>query len=209
MKVISFDVDATLVDPSFADFVWLEGVPQLYSEKHDVDFKTAKKRVVEAYEEVGEDDIRWYRLDYWFNVFRLDGSPRDLLQKYKDRIKVYEEVPQVLDSLRKKYTLIVASNAHRDFLSLTLSSIEFYFDHIFSATSDFNQVGKYQNFYREILRFLKVNPQEVIHVGDHRVFDCEVPSSLGIHAFLLDRKGGRGLKDLKEFERKVKELEKN
>jgi HAD superfamily hydrolase (TIGR01549 family) len=209
LKVISFDVDATLVDSAFADCVWLEGVPRLYAEQHTTDFETAKHLVVKEYDRIGEEDIRWYQLDYWFTYFRLEGSPHELLNQYKDIIRVYKEVPHVLDRLSKKYSLIVASNAHKDFLSLTLSDIEFYFDHIFSATSDFQQVRKYKNFYSEICKKLEVNPEEVAHVGDHYKFDYKIPNNLGIHAFLLDRTGRKGLNDLNEFERKLIELERD
>ena len=206
IKVVSFDVDGTLVDPSFADLVWLEGIPHLYAEKHNTDFESAKKVVTEAYDHIGEDNIKWYMLDYWFTHFDLDGSYHDLLDKYRKRITVYEEVPDVLDRLSKKYVLIVASNAHRDFLSLTLSSIESYFDYIFSATADFGQVRKYEIFYHEIMKKLQVSPDEMAHVGDHYRFDYEVPLKAGIHAYFLDRKGGKGLKTLREFEEKLNQI---
>lgn len=206
VKIISFDVDGTLIDSSFADCVWLEGVPQLYAERYGIPFESARELIVKEYDRVGEEDIRWYQLDYWFSYFGLGGSRHDLLSKYRDTITVYEEVFEVLNRLHKKYTLIVASNAHRDFLSLTLSSIKMYFDHIFSATSDFGQVGKYEEFYYNVLNRLHVDPGEVVHVGDHYTFDYEVPTKVGIHAFFLDRTGKKGLVNLREFEEKVKRL---
>lgn len=207
IQVISFDVDGTLVDSSYADVVWLKGVPLLYSEQYGVDFETAQQIITKEYDRIGEEDIRWYQLGYWYSRFNLKGDYHVLLNTYKDKIRVYEEVFEVLDRLSRKYKLIVASNAHKDFLSLTLSSIEHYFDNIFSATSDFGQVGKYEEFYKKVLEYLQVNPGEMVHVGDHYVFDCEVPSKMGLHAFFLDRKEGKGLKNLKEFEDKVVELE--
>ena len=208
IKIISFDVDGTLIDSAFVDLVWLEGVPTLYAEKYHIDFKTAQKRVIKEYDKIGEEDIRWYQLDYWFDRFQLEGSRHDLLNLYKNKIRAYEEVPRVLNHLSKKYVLIVASNAHRDFLSLTLSGMESYFDHIFSATSDFEKVRKFKEFYHSILNQLHVRASEMVHVGDHYTFDYEVPKRVGIHAFFLDRKGRNGLKDLKEFEEKLMELEK-
>lgn len=203
LQVISFDVDGTLVDSSFADAVWLEGVPRLYADQYHTDVDTAKQIIIKEYDHIGENDIRWYQLDYWFRRFHLSGSPQDVLTKYKDAIKIYDEVPHVLNRLAKKYMLIVASNAHKDFLSLSLSSIKPYFTYIFSATSDFDQVGKYEQFYRDILQLLDVEPYEAAHIGDHYTFDYEIPAKVGMHAFYLDRKGGKGIKDLKEFEKKI------
>lgn len=207
VEVISFDVDGTLVYPSFADHVWLEGVPQLYAKQYGIPFEIAKEKIFREYEKIGEEDIRWYELGYWFHHFHLEGSPHELLNRYKDKIMIYEEVSEVLDHLHRKYTLIVVSNAHRDFLSLTLSSIRMYFDQIFSATSDFKSARKYEQFYYEVSRQLRVTPDEIAHIGDHYTFDYEVPERLGIHAFFLDRIGGKGLKDLREFEEKITELE--
>lgn len=207
IKVISFDVDGTLVDSSFADRVWLEGVPALYARKYGTDLETAQRILMKEYEKVGQDDLRWYELRYWFDYFELEGTPRTFLQHYKDEIKIYEEVPEVLGRLSKKYRLIVASNAHRDFLSLTLPRIEVYFDHIFSVTSDFRLARKYEEFYLKILRQLQVSPGELVHVGDELRFDYEVPLQVGINALFLDRKGGKGLKDLREVEEKIVELE--
>ena len=206
LKVISFDVDGTLVDPSFADSVWLEGMPRLYAETHHTDFETAHRIVTRAYENIGDEDIRWYELDYWIRLFELENSPHNLLTLHRDRIAVYEEVPEVLDRLSRKYTLIVASNAHKDFLSLTLASIRSYFTHIFSATSDFQQVRKVRDFYERICNTLGVIPDELVHVGDHYKFDYETPQKMGIHAFFLNRKGNE-LKDLREFEKKIMELD--
>lgn len=200
LKVISFDVDGTLVDSSFADKVWLEGVPSLYAEQHNIDFETARTIVVNAYDSVGENDIRWYQLDYWFRRFELKESPQNLLYQHKDAVCVYREVPQILKYLNKRYTLIVASNAPRDFLSFTLSNIKHYFDHIFSATSDFDQVGKDSTFYRKICQVSKVNPEEMAHVGDHYTYDYIIPLKIGINAFFLDRDTKKGIKTLKEFQ---------
>lgn len=206
VKVLSFDLCGTLVDCSFADYVWKEGVPRLYAEKHGVPFERAKRTVIEEYDKVGGDDIRYFELEYWFYYFELEGSHHDLVNAYKDMLVVYEEVPEVLERLSKKYTLILASLAHRDLLPLALSGIRSYFDHIFSATSDFSYVRKHQMFYRDIITILSVEPGDVAHIGDDYLYDCEVPRDVGMHAFLLDRTGEEGLKDLREFESRIEEL---
>lgn len=207
VKVISFDLCGTLVDCSFIDYVWEEGIPLLYAEKYGIPFEDAKKTVIAAYNDVGGDDIRYYELGYWFHHFGLDGSHLDLLHAYREMVTVYEEVPDVLERLSKEYTLIVASLAHRDLFSLTLSGIRPYFDHIFSATADFSYVKKDQRFYRDITVTLSVEPGDMVHIGDDYIFDCEIPKSIGIYAFFLDRLGAEGLENLKEVESKIRELE--
>ncbi|MGD2248645.1 MAG: HAD family hydrolase [Candidatus Methanofastidiosia archaeon] len=207
VRVLSFDVCGTLVDCTFADYVWKEGVPLLYAEKHGIPFVCAKQKVMEEYNKVGGNDIRYFELEYWFQYFNLNGSHHDLVNAYKEMVVVYEEVPDILACLKTEYTLIVASLAHRDLIPVALCDIESNFNHIFSATSDFKYVKKHQKFYREITAILSVDPGDVVHIGDDYVFDYEIPKSIGMHAFLLDRTGQEGLKDLKEFELKIRECE--
>ncbi|MBU7022853.1 MAG: HAD family hydrolase [Theionarchaea archaeon] len=216
VRVVSFDVDGTLVDSSFTDHVWLEGIPRLYASRHTVDLDYAKRIVREEYDKIGEEDIRWYQLDHWFRHFGLKESPHHLLDTYKHHMSLYNDVIPVLESLSADYTLIVASNAHRDFLSLTLSEIEPYFDHIFSAVSDFNDVRKHEDFYWKMCKILDIYPADMAHVGDHYKFDYEIPSSLGIHAFYLRRSTYQKkdpepphqhlITSLKEFEDEVRRL---
>ncbi|MBU7043410.1 MAG: HAD family hydrolase [Theionarchaea archaeon] len=211
LEIISFDVDGTLVDTAYADAVWLEGIPLLYAQEHHVDVDTAREQVVKAYDSIGDMDLRWYDLSYWFDRFKLQGSYEELLDTYRYAIHVYEDVIPVLQELHDVYTLIVISNAHRDFLNRTLHSMEEYFEHIFSATSDYGRVGKSENFYRRICRTLDISPQKMAHVGDHVEFDYCAPSRVGIQAFFLDRKKAtdrQALHTLGEFREEIRNLEK-
>jgi putative hydrolase of the HAD superfamily len=91
----------------------------------------------------------------------------------------------VLQTLAETYTLIVASNAARIFVDKELSYVNLasHFTHIISATSDYCMVKKEKGFYEKLCTTLRVSPHEIVHVGDHRVFDFETPSQLGIEAY--------------------------
>jgi hypothetical protein len=41
-KIISFDMDGTLIDSVFTDWVWSHGIPTLYSAKTGLSFDEAK-----------------------------------------------------------------------------------------------------------------------------------------------------------------------
>ena len=58
---------------------------------------------------------------------------------------------------------------------------------IFSATSDFREVKKTPRFYERICEIMRIQPEEMVHVGDHYEFDYLIPQALGIEAFYLDR----------------------
>ncbi len=206
-KIISFDMDGTLVDPEFTDWVWGHGIPSLYAEKARIPFEEAKDFVVKEYLKVGEGAIEWYDIKYWFRFFRLGESWAEVMERYTDRIKVYPDVHPLLEHLRDSYPLVLTSNAGREFIQIEMEAtgLHRYFDRIFSATSDFGEVKKTASFYSKICRILGASPQEIVHVGDHYEFDYVVPRSLGIRAFYLDRSDGqRGefvISDLRDLEK--------
>ncbi len=190
-RLISFDLDGTLVDPGFNEWIWSHGIPELYATAHGTDFQTAKQYVTGEYDRVGEERIEWYDIGYWFKSLGLGGSPRELMERFKHKIRLYPEVPQVLDNLSKKYDLIVTSNAARDFLEMELEStkVDRYFRRTFSATSDFKQVKKTPEFYQGVCSLMGLTPGKVIHVGDHWEFDYLTPSKVGMYCLFIDRQG--------------------
>jgi len=207
-QIISFDMDGTLVDPEFTDWVWLHGIPRLYAEKTNIPFEEAKNFVVGEYLKVGEGAIEWYDIKYWFQFFKLEKNWKDLMLQYVDKIRIYPDVDDILAWLKEKFPIILTSNAGREFIDIEMqvTGLGRYFDRIFSATSDFGQVKKTAGFYGRICGALGVYPQEIVHVGDHYEFDYLAPRSLGIHAFYLDRSGEKNgdfvISDLRELERR-------
>jgi len=212
-KFISFDMDGTLVDPEFTDWVWGHGIPTLYAEKAGLPFEEAKGFVVKEYLKVGEGAIEWYDIKYWFRFFQLEESWKVLMERYADKIKVYPDVHPLLERLRDRYPLVLTSNAGREFIHMEMEATGLgrYFNQIFSATSDFGEVKKTAGFYQRICRVLEASPQEIVHVGDHYEFDYLVPGSVGIHAFYLNRSDGRRgesiISDLRDLEKRLATME--
>jgi len=192
VKVVSFDLDGTITDISFVDSVWLEGIPRLYAVKNGLSFEDAKKIVTGEYGKVGRERVEWYNLSYWIDKLGLDVSPRKVLSSYQHKIRVYPEVPEVLEEFRdRRLRLIVVTNARREFADLELEKTRIgnYFERVFSSTSDFGLIKKSVNLYEKVCSLSDISPSEMIHVGDDRCFDFEVPNRLGIRAFYLDRTG--------------------
>ena len=208
-KIISFDMDGTLVDPGFTDWVWSHGIPTLYAEKVGVPFEEAKAFVVNEYMKVGEGAVEWYDIKYWFRLFQLDEGWKVLMKRYADKINIYPDVRHILERLKDDFLLVLTSNAGREFIDMEMETTGLgrYFDRIFSATSDFSEVKKTKGFYQRICQILGTRPQEIVHVGDHYEFDYVVPRSLGIHAFYLNRsgeqKGEFTLSNLRDLERRL------
>ncbi|MCX6664328.1 MAG: HAD family hydrolase [Euryarchaeota archaeon] len=209
IKIISFDFDGTIAKHTFADAFWLEGVPALYAKQHHVDVEAAKKYLFKEYDKIGDNRIEWYDPGYWFDRFDLQADWKKMLLKYLKNVEIYPEVPSVLNRLSTQYSLIISSNAKKEFIDVQLrqNKLSAYFDQIFSSTSDFHTVKKVTDFYAMICKKLSIQPQEMVHVGDHKEFDYLSPQKLGITSYYLDRKknttGNHVVSDLKEFETNI------
>ena len=187
--IISFDVDGTLVKPDFNGLIWFDVMPELYARKRKIRLEKAKEKVFQEYDKIGENDARWYTLDFWLDYFDLEVKQEELLQKYANAVSLYSDVIPTLSNLSGKYTLIVCSGMSREFIDIKLKkeNIFQYFSCIFSAVSNFGLTKKEPYFYEKLCQQLNVKPSHLIHIGDNYELDYLVPKKIGIKVFYLDR----------------------
>ncbi len=209
MKIISFDLDGTLVSSDFVNEVWLEKIPEIYAKENEISIKEAKERVEKEYFKIGERNLEWYDIKYWLKKFNLNHSYREIFEECRDKLKLYPEVEWVLNKLKDEY-LIIISNAAREFIEFEANELNLKnkFKKIFSSVSDFGKIKKDGDVYKKICKFLKIGCSNMIHVGDNLEFDYMAAKQAGIKAFYLDRKsmesGEHIVKNLKEFYEKIK-----
>ncbi|NYT01188.1 MAG: HAD family hydrolase [Methanosarcinales archaeon] len=188
IRIISFDMDGTLVSSRYTDQVWLEGMPLLYARRHGLDLEEARRKVYDEYMSVGTGDLRWYSMEHWLEYFDIPEVPGQLLESYRDQVEVYPETEEVLRRLGERFDLVVTTNGAREFLDMQLSTLDGYFKATFSTTGDFGLV-KSPEAYRELCRRLQARPEEVMHVGDNLSFDYQMAREAGLQALYLDREG--------------------
>lgn len=188
IKVVSFDVEGTLVTTDFSYAIWFEAIPGLYAQKKGVDIAQAKEIVMLEYEKIGDLSLEWYDVRQWLDRFDL-GVPEPMMEGCQGKVRYYPEVHDVLDSLAGRYKLIATSGSPREFLRHLLRDIEPYFVQVFSSISDHKQL-KTTDFYLSICRVMEVEPEQIVHIGDNRQSDYVTPNQVGIKAFYLDRNSG-------------------
>jgi putative hydrolase of the HAD superfamily len=207
IKVVSLDVDGTLVTPDFTDAVWYEGIPHLLAKHKGMTYAEARNFVEAEYRAVGDQRLEWYDIKWWFDHFKLSGH-REMMSQFTNRIALYPEVEEVLDALAGRYVLVIGSASTREFLPFTLAHLEKRFDRVFSSITDYQEV-KTPAFYLRICGEMGIKLGELVHAGDHRQLDYENPTSAGVRAFHIDRTGGAGngaLPDLRALVSRLAEL---
>jgi putative hydrolase of the HAD superfamily len=135
IRVVSFDMEGTLVDHSYSKQIWEVDIPALYAEAHGLPLEEARRRVLSEYAEVGEGQPEWYDVGYWWKRLGLPHYWRDLPKRRKAKCNVYLDVPGALARLGKRYPLIVSSNTIREFLQIQLDCVDYPFSRVFSAPS--------------------------------------------------------------------------
>ncbi|MFH1087761.1 MAG: HAD family hydrolase, partial [Chloroflexota bacterium] len=78
IKVVSFDVEGTLVTLDFSSCVWYEAIPGVYARKKGLSVDEARQALKEEYDRVGDQRREWYDIHYWFQCFDL-GDPGEVL----------------------------------------------------------------------------------------------------------------------------------
>ncbi|MBC7121255.1 MAG: HAD family hydrolase [Candidatus Methanosuratus sp.] len=206
ISTISFDMDGTLVTPSFANLIWLEVLPQLVSEAWHISLDEAKAQLFADYKSIGPNRMEWYDLSYWTKRYRLEVNPKKLLLEYKEAVTPYPEVIEVLEDLKTKFDLVVTSNSHRLFLEVTSKPLDGFFKRKFSTISDFGMM-KDTGSYRRVCDELGIKPYEMVHIGDSLELDYVRARRAGVRAYYLDRNrsktGRRFVSDLKAFRNRL------
>lgn len=190
IRAVSFDLAGTLVDRGFVDYFWLEALPRAYAERLGVDVEEAKREVLAMYDEVGPNDLRWYLPSYWAR--RLGVDLRPLLEDAKRRVEVYSDVHEALSRIARLGVQVAAlTNMTRELVEVCMEALRPPAPiTVVSCVSDYAMTRKTSKFYELSCRVLRVEPSELLHVGDDPIYDVEEPASIGVRALLIDRSGG-------------------
>lgn len=197
IKIISFDVEGTLVSHEFSEVLWHEAIPLRYAQKYGISAEQARKTTTEEFEKIGFQGMEWYDAGYWCNHFQL-GNPEPIIRSCVDKISYYPEVSEVLSSLAAHFILTVASTVPLYLLAYILKDVDHYFTRIYSATSQYKQL-KTPYFYSQVCQTMHVEPDRIVHVGDNWNTDFINPREVGINAFYLDREGGDSVDSLADL----------
>jgi putative hydrolase of the HAD superfamily len=206
---ITFDLDGTLMQNPFVDWVFPEIEAQIRSKHPSKEFEVKSKLVDEHNRRMGENKIvDAYDWDDIVNQLICDEGLsieidiEELVQKHSTTDKVYLLEHSILDVLKglkdRGYMLAAVTNGFRKYqlpVMKALGLVE-YFDDI--ITPDLVGVGKPDT---GMFKHLSEDGEIIAHIGDRVDHDVHVGKVLGVKTILINRKLSDELQALDPIER--------
>jgi len=188
IRILSFDLVGTLIHPEFVDSFWEEEIPKQLAQERGISLEKAREYALAEYQKIGDNDVRWYLPAFWTKKFGLSASPIAILEASSNKTCYYPDALEVMASLHDRYSMIIASGAPTEIIEFAIRPIASYFHRIFSTVSGLGYVKKTEDFYSHICRELGSECGSILHIGDDRILDFELPRRAGFHSYYLDRK---------------------
>jgi len=133
VDTVLLDMDGTLLDLAFDNYVWRVAVPTRYAAARGVTLEEARRELEPRFMAVAHT-LPWYDLDYWSEITGVDVAALHL--EYRDRIRILDGSVAFLDAVRASGRPIwLATNAHTDSWKpkLAHTGLAHYFEHIVSS----------------------------------------------------------------------------
>jgi putative hydrolase of the HAD superfamily len=162
---LMLDMDGTVLDLAFDNFVWKELIPSEFAKRHDMPPARARDELFRRYRSV-QGKLDWYCLDHWSERLGLDIM--SIHRSVHHRICYLPGAQQFLDAVsRKSIRLLLVTNSHPDTLALKseMTGIAGFFDEIYSAHS-FGHAKEDQAFWRALSKAEAFDPARTLFVDD-------------------------------------------
>ncbi len=196
-KIIMFDMDGTLLDLAFDDFIWNECLPERHAKTHQLPLSESKEKLYQFYQS-HRHTLVWYSSTYWTKTVGVDVLK--LQQEFQSKIQARSGCIELLQQLKGQgYICWLVTNADRASLRLKLDNIAI--EHFFDVIISSEQVGYAKediNFWQELQRLHPFNPDETIFIDDTAPV-LKTAEKFGIqHLFTISQPSS--LKDIKQHQ---------
>ncbi len=165
IDTILLDMDGTLLDLHFDLHFWMEYMPLVFANKHNISHDEAKDKLYPVLR-AEEGKLHWYCLDYWQEKLQLD-----IVQLKEDIAHLIQIHPFVLEFLEQarahKKRIYLVTNAHRKTLKIKMrvTNLASYFDGIISS-HDYGTAKENQEFWCKLAHEIQFDRNKSIFFDD-------------------------------------------
>ncbi len=164
-ETLMLDMDGTLLDLAFDNYVWRDLVPRRYAAANGMSFEAAKDHLFEQYQSV-QGDLEWYCLDHWCERLQID-----VMQLHHDVNHRIGYLPGALEFLRTVHEqdlrVLLVTNSHPDTLALkdAVTGLSDYFDGVVSS-HNYGHAKESQSFWHALREDVDFDVETTLFVDD-------------------------------------------
>ncbi len=160
------DMDGTVLDLAYDNYMWLEHIPRRYAIENDMPHEDARTLLASKFA-LAQGDLRWYCLDHW-----SDHLGMDVVQLHHDVSHRIGYLPGALEFLRhvcdQEMQVLLVTNSHRETLELkdAVTGLGDYFDGIHSS-HDYGYAKESQEFWDALQEDVRFDSKTTLFVDDN------------------------------------------
>lgn len=164
-KTLMLDMDGTLLDLAFDNYVWQELVPRRFAAANDMPFAEARDLLFGKFK-AEQGKLEWYSLHHWAEHLQLD-----VLQLHHDVSHRIGYLPGALNFLRRlremDIQVLLVTNAHPDMVAIkdARTGLADYLDEIHSS-HNYGHAKESQDFWRALQDKTGFDPATTLFVDD-------------------------------------------
>lgn len=162
---LMLDMDGTVLDLAFDNYVWKELIPAEFARLHGMAPDAARKELFGRYRSM-QGKLDWYCLDHWSDQLGLDIL--SLHRSVNHRIGFLPGARQFLDvASRRNFRLLLVTNSHPDTLALKseVTGVANFFDAIYSA-HEVGHAKEEQSFWHALQEIENFDSRRTLFVDD-------------------------------------------
>ena len=160
------DMDGTLLDLAYDNYMWLEHIPAEYARQNSIAEAEAREMLAAKFRSL-EGKLQWYCLDHWSEV--LDLNVQELHRRENDRIVYLPGAREFLDAvLQHEIRLLLVTNSHLDTLAIKteVTGIAGFFDAIYTS-HELGHAKEDQPFWHALHEAENFDPAATLFIDDN------------------------------------------
>ena len=162
---LMLDMDGTILDLAFDNYIWTDLVPRRYAAANHLTFEDARKELFDKYH-AAQGGLEWYCLDHWNDRLGID-----VVKIHHDVTHKIGYLPGALEFLRKMHEsdtrVLLVTNSHPDTLDLkdAVTGLADYFDGVYSSHT-YGHAKESQAFWHALQEDVDFDVETTLFVDD-------------------------------------------
>ena len=164
-ETLMLDMDGTILDLAFDNFMWLEHVPERFAAENGIGREEARERLFARYRQL-HGRLEWYCLDHWSEKLGLDIA--GLHREQNHRIGYLPGAEDFLNTVRERdIRVLLVTNSHMDTLDIKdeVTGISAHFDAVYSSHR-FGVAKEQRSFWEALADIEDFDPATTLFVDD-------------------------------------------